>query len=63
MTITAEHFEQRTGHPPKNDDLERANCPRAGEVGHTCCGWDTAADLPEFMTMARLRRQSEEVDQ
>jgi hypothetical protein len=39
MNITAEQFEQAAGHPPIQDDLERANCTRAGEIGHFYCGW------------------------
>jgi hypothetical protein len=56
--ITAEHFRERVGREPENDDLERSNCPKAGEPGHFCCGWDADADLPEFMTMGRFRRQA-----
>lgn len=49
--ITAEQFEKATGVPPINDDLERANCPDAGKVGHTGCGWDHEHNLPNTMTM------------
>lgn len=38
MNITAEYFEQATGHPPQGDDLYRANCSQAGELGHYHCG-------------------------
>lgn len=47
-TITAEHFEKRTGRRPENDDLDRSNCPDAGEIGHYCCGWNERADMPVF---------------
>lgn len=36
--MTEEQFEAATGYPPKNDDLERVNCSRAGSDGHTGCG-------------------------
>jgi hypothetical protein len=48
--ITAKAFKTATGHAPENDDLERCNCPQAGEPGHMHCGWDAAANLPWFMS-------------
>jgi len=45
-TITSEYFHEKTGHPPTNDDLERANCPDQGKVGHTNCGWCSFCDMP-----------------
>lgn len=48
MTITAEHFTKRVGSPPVMDDLDRCNCPDAGELGHWNCGWCAIADLPVF---------------
>lgn len=48
--ITAEHFQIRTGHAPEDDDLDRSNCPKAGQIAHTMCGWDSHLDLPVFMT-------------
>ena len=35
---TAEHFLHFVGHPPEQDDLDRANCPYAGSLGHQDCG-------------------------
>lgn len=52
--ITAEQFKQATGHEPVQDDLERCNCPKAGEIGHLSCGWDEEKNLPQFMTGSRL---------
>lgn len=46
--ITAEEFERRTGHPPKDDDLERANCPHHGQYSHYFCGWCVEHDIPRF---------------
>lgn len=36
--MTAEEFKAATGVEPTHDDLERANCPKAGEFGHWACG-------------------------
>lgn len=35
---TAEQYKEMTGFEPRLDDLERTNCPRAGELGHFHCG-------------------------
>jgi hypothetical protein len=50
MAITAEQFVQATGREPEMDDLDRCNCPLAGQLGHWFCGWDAEANLPVFMT-------------
>jgi hypothetical protein len=50
--ITAEQFKAATGHEPKDDDLERSNCHRAGTMGHFHCGWDHSRNLPEFIAAA-----------
>ena len=47
--VTEEMFELATGEKPVNDDLERSNCAKAGEPGHTMCGWNRAANLPVYM--------------
>lgn len=36
--MNAKEFEQVTGYPPQDDDLERANCEHAGSFGHLDCG-------------------------
>ena len=48
--ITEARFIEAVGYPPENDDLQRSNCPKAGELGHFFCGWDAEANLPRFMT-------------
>lgn len=53
--ITAEQFEATTGHPPKDDDLERCNCDKAGQPGHWYCGWDTDNNLPRFISGVRVK--------
>jgi hypothetical protein len=55
--ITAEYYEKATGHPPKDDDLERSNCKHAGMMGHHHCGWDYVCNLPEFIAVAERWRQ------
>jgi hypothetical protein len=37
--ITAAEFTRVVGRPPKDDDLDRANCKEAGSIGHWGCGW------------------------
>jgi hypothetical protein len=46
--ITAEYFERATGRKPEDDDLERCNCPYAGTIMHTCCGWNEEHNRPQF---------------
>lgn len=46
--MTAEEYEARCGHKPIQDDLERANCPDAGKVGHYFCGWCDECNKPRF---------------
>jgi hypothetical protein len=36
--IDAAEFEKLSGHVPRDDDLERANCASAGRLGHIVCG-------------------------
>lgn len=48
--ITAEMFKAATGLDPWDDDLERCNCPKAGEIGHTDCGWNEAKNRPNFFS-------------
>lgn len=48
--ITREQFLAATGREPINDDLDRCNCAKVGEVGHFNCGWDDAQNLPVFLT-------------
>lgn len=52
MRVTAEQFEKATGRPPQDDDLDRCNCPNAGEIGHLLCGWDDHLNLPAFEAVA-----------
>ena len=47
-TITAEEFLQIFGYEPKDDDLERVNCDKAGTIGHMQCGWCQTHDAPRL---------------
>jgi hypothetical protein len=46
--MTAQEFEEKTGSPPIEDELERVNCPRVGIAGHRNCGWCAICDNPAF---------------
>lgn len=47
--IDAKTFKSKTGFDPQQDDLHRANCNKAGDIGHICCGWCPEHDRPRFM--------------
>jgi hypothetical protein len=49
MKITREYFTAMTGQAPSMDDLERCNCPMAGEIGHYYCGWCHTCDKPRWV--------------
>lgn len=46
--ITEELFIKALGRKPIQDDLERVNCLKAGQMGHECCGWNKARNCPMF---------------
>lgn len=46
--ITAEEFEKLFGRPPFEDDLDRVNCDKAGDVGHWMCGWCLEHGVPKL---------------
>lgn len=56
--LTAEEFETRFGIKPKNDDLERVNCPRVGELGHWMCGICSIHHGPRFACGCTTRSAS-----
>jgi uracil-DNA glycosylase len=47
--ISAERFTAAVGREPENDDLDRCNCPEAGKIGHSGCGWCRQCDRPRFI--------------
>lgn len=55
--ITREKFIEATGHEPVDDDLERANCKSAGDLGHFHCGWDEEQNLPRTMTKPFIKKE------
>jgi hypothetical protein len=54
LIITEAYFTQRVGREPIQDDLERANCPHAGQIGHYFCGWNKTLNWPNFVSKADL---------
>jgi hypothetical protein len=46
--MDSHEFEERVGSAPEQDDLERANCPLAGQWGHLQCGICQMHGLPRF---------------
>lgn len=61
--MNAQEFLEVVGYEPEQDDLERANCEKAGEVGHTSCGICPVCGKPNFVCLghelATLRAQNE----
>lgn len=49
-------FLDRVGSAPKDDDLERANCPSAGEPMHRMCGWCNSCDMPMWVCGCGMSR-------
>ena len=47
--LTSKQFEELVGAPPVEDDLERANCGKAGEAGHHMCGICKEHNKPRFI--------------
>lgn len=56
--ITAEQFAAATGRQPENDDLERVNCPKVGQLGHFSCGWNHQMNKPVFEVGPEIRQSS-----
>ena len=46
--ITEDYFEKVLGRLPIEDDMERVNCPHAGERGHEHCGWNKTHNKPAY---------------
>lgn len=47
--IMEKEFQERFGFEPKQDDLHRVNCDKAGEVGHYLCGICSSCGQPKFV--------------
>ena len=46
--IDTSMFTELVGREPINDDLERVNCKKAGEVAHTTCGFSWEHNKPIY---------------
>ena len=55
--ITEAYFLIRVGRPACDDDLDLCNCARAGQTGHTRCGWDWATNKPRFIALDEESRR------
>ena len=53
--MNAKEFEKLTGDKPENDDLDRVNCDKAGQIGHYCCGLCSKCGQPKFMCTCLIR--------
>ncbi len=53
--LDAEAYRRRFGEAPVQDDLDRATCEHAGEVGHHLCGVCSAHNKPRFICGCRAR--------
>ena len=58
MRITRKKFKEATGHDPQQDDLERCNCKKAGQDGHTMCGWNKEGGVPVFWGVVLAAREA-----
>ena len=47
--FTEKEFIEMVGSAPEQDDLERLNCPDAGKIGHSSCGYCVTNNRPKFM--------------
>jgi hypothetical protein len=57
MRITKKKFIEATGSEPRQDDLERCNCKKAGEVFHYSCGWCEEHDKPRFICGCHVEKR------
>ena len=54
--ITAKQYEDATGAAPEDDDMDRANCTKAGEIGHIQCGWCEVHQQPYAILLFSERK-------
>lgn len=62
MTITIEEFRKMTEFLPEQDDLERANCHLAGNIGHSSCGVCLEHNKPRFICGCLVHQQMMKVN-
>jgi hypothetical protein len=58
--ITAKKFKAAMGRDPIQDELERANCAQAGEMGHWGCGWCENCNKPRTICPCETNRRMAE---
>ena len=46
--MNRDEFVAKLGREPVLDDLDRVNCPHAGKIGHSLCGWCDECNRPKF---------------
>ena len=46
--MTPEQYQEKVGRLPEEDELDRVNCLKAGQLGHKNCGWCKFCDKPIF---------------
>ena len=46
-------FRRLTGREPVDDDQERINCNKAGQLGHMSCGWCPDHNLPRWECLCK----------
>lgn len=46
--MNADQFRLFFKRAPQQDDLDRVNCDRVGELGHSCCGVCEKHNKPRF---------------
>lgn len=66
--MNAQEFFEVVGREPEQDDLARANCEKAGQVGHKSCGICSICGKPNFICFGHevteldtLRAQNEKL--
>ena len=57
--VTEEQFKIAVGCEPEDDDMERVNCPNAGDALHTMCGWCERHNLPRFCCGCTYDKQAD----
>lgn len=57
--MTAQEFLEQFGRKPERDDLERVNCPKAGEILHLSCGVCPEHKRPMFECGCGFRKMGE----
>lgn len=57
ISFTDKQYQELFGEKPDNDDLERTNCKKIGEVGHFQCGVCPDHNKPRFKCGCIIRNK------